>query len=142
MSVAKDRFLENNTLACVIELCVGHVTTVELRNESHVTGRVTHVDGFMNVTMREVEFCDPSGRRKKFEHFFVPNRLVRYTQIPAQIDIKAALQKRFGGPAKSKMTSAQNISGGRKKILAMREKRRQEDLANALAMKAEASKKE
>ena len=37
------------------------------------------------------------------------------------------------GPSKREI----NLSGGRKKILAMREKRRQEDLAAAMAMKNE-----
>ena len=32
-----------NTLACVIELSLGKVTTVELRNESYVTGKITEV---------------------------------------------------------------------------------------------------
>ena len=38
-----EKYLLNNTLACVASLCVGKVTTVELRNEAHVTGRVVQV---------------------------------------------------------------------------------------------------
>ena len=54
------------------------------------------VDGFMNVTMREVIFVDPTGRQKKFDHFFVPCRLIRYVQIPTEIDIRKAIQRKFG----------------------------------------------
>ena len=50
----------------------------------------------MNVTMREVVFVDATGRSKKFENFFIPCRLIRYVQIPTEIDIKAAIRRRFG----------------------------------------------
>ena len=50
----------------------------------------------MNTTLREAEFCDPAGVRRKFDVFFVPKRLIRYVQIPTEIDIKASLEKLFG----------------------------------------------
>ena len=43
MSSAAEKHAKANTLSCVIGLCIGKVTTVELRNESHVTGRVVEV---------------------------------------------------------------------------------------------------
>ena len=49
MSSAKEKFLKYNTLSCLVGQCVGHVTTVELRNEAFVTGKVLEVDGFMYV---------------------------------------------------------------------------------------------
>ena len=49
----------------------------------------------MNTTLREAEFCDPAGVRRKFDVFFVPKRLIRYVQIPTEIDIKASLEKLF-----------------------------------------------
>ena len=44
MSLATEKFLASNTLSFVVTLAVGKVTTVELRNESHVTGRITEVN--------------------------------------------------------------------------------------------------
>ncbi len=43
MTSAAEKHARANTLSCVIGLCIGKVTTVELRNESHVTGRVVEV---------------------------------------------------------------------------------------------------
>ena len=43
MTSAAEKHAKANTLSCVIGLCIGKVTTVELRNESHVTGRVVEV---------------------------------------------------------------------------------------------------
>jgi hypothetical protein len=50
----------------------------------------------MNTTLQEAEFCDPMGHRRKFDVFFVPKRLIRYVQIPTEIDVKTALEKLFG----------------------------------------------
>ena len=52
-------------------------TTVELRDESFVTGRVVQADGFMNIHMEEVTLTDPRGSRLKFESFFVQRRQIR-----------------------------------------------------------------
>ena len=43
MSRAAENHAKANTLSCVIGLCIGKVTTIELRNESHVTGRIVEV---------------------------------------------------------------------------------------------------
>ena len=43
MASAAEKHAKANTLSCVIGLCVGKITTIELRNESHITGRVVEV---------------------------------------------------------------------------------------------------
>lgn len=52
-------------------------TTVELRNEGFVSGKIVEGDGFMNITMEDVTFTDPWGARLQFESFFIQNRLIR-----------------------------------------------------------------
>ena len=52
-------------------------TTVELRNEGFVSGKIVEGDGFMNITMEDVTFTDPRGARLHFDTFFVQNRLIR-----------------------------------------------------------------
>ena len=58
--------------------------------------------------------------------------------------LSTALFCTISDPEEAKLRSAQRkeiaLSGGRKKILALKEKRRQEDIAAALAMKASTSK--
>ncbi len=46
---AGDSYLLQNTLSCVLEMCVGKVATVELRNEAHVTGRVVSVSWYFET---------------------------------------------------------------------------------------------
>ena len=141
MASAAEKFWASNSLSFVVGLSSGLVTTIELRNESHVTGRVVEVDGYMNVSLKDAIFCDQVGKRHKFASFFVPSRLIRYVQIPTEIDIRTAIKKRFGpkeanlGKGRGAKTEVA-LSGGRKKIMALREQRRKEDLANALAFKA------
>ena len=95
-SKKSDVFMRCNTLACTVELALGKITTVELRNESFVTGKVIEVDGFMNITLQMAEFVDPRGLRKRFDVFFVPCRLIRFVQIPPEIDIRKGLKKLLG----------------------------------------------
>lgn len=99
---------------------------MELRNEGYVTGIVSNVDGFMNVTMKKVTFVDPLGNKKDFDDFFVQNRLIRIVQIPSKIDIKAALMT-----SRTKNLQNPQISRARQKILKVREERRKVDSANA-----------
>merc|ERR1719192_453191 len=111
-------------------------TTVELRNEGHVTGKVVEADGFMNITMEDVTFTDPRGSRLHFDSFIVQNRLIRYIQIPQSIDLKDVLQStqsEQGGRGRGRG----EISKHRAKILDAREQRRAEDLKNALKFKQE-----
>ena len=46
MSKKADSFMRCNTLACVVGMSLGKVTTVELRNESYATGTVAEVNPF------------------------------------------------------------------------------------------------
>lgn len=50
------------TLSSAVKSLEGHYTTVDLRNESCVTGLVSFVDGFMNIELEDVIFYDPRGR--------------------------------------------------------------------------------
>lgn len=55
---AKEQFLSYNTLACLAKSLIGMVTCIDLRNESSVSGKLEHVDGFMNVYMSDVLLRD------------------------------------------------------------------------------------
>jgi len=138
MSSAQERAILTSTLACLIKSLTNKRTTVELRNESYVTGKIVHSDGFMNISMEDVLFTDALGQKSKFDSFFVQNRLVRYVQIPKHVNIQQSLEevcKPQGGRGRGRGRG--EVSRGRMKILGERELRRQEDLKNALKMKEE-----
>jgi len=138
MSSAQERAILTSTLACLIKSLTNKRTTVELRNESFVTGKIVHSDGFMNISMEDVLFTDALGQKSKFDSFFVQNRLVRYVQIPKHVNIQQSLEdvcKPQGGRGRGRGRG--EVSRGRMKILGEREQRRQEDLKNALKMKEE-----
>lgn len=117
MSSAAEKFHASNTLSFVVGLCVGKVTTVELKNDCFVTGRVTEVcgpdfvlivlayhldfimrkvDGYMNVHLREAVHVDATGASRDLSDYYVPNRLIRWVQIPTEIDIKESIKSKFG----------------------------------------------
>ncbi len=91
----------------------------------------------MNVTMADTKFRDAARRVKTFSSFYAPSRLIRSVQIPAEIDMAKQLEAMFD--PKNQMRRGRGrgggtFSGGRKKIMAAREKRRKEDAANAAKM--------
>ena len=55
------------------------------------------VDGYMNVTLSNATLVDPARTvSARLDSIMVQNRLIRFAQIPAEIDVKAELQRRFG----------------------------------------------
>ena len=113
MSSAQERAILTSTLACLIKSLTNKRTTVELRNESFVTGKVgnigllnfadtkpgftqiVHSDGFMNISMEDVLFTDALGQKSKFDSFFVQNRLVRYDTCVFVIESFKSLPDRY-----------------------------------------------
>ena len=82
-----------------------------------------------NVTLEMVKFTDPCGNRKKFDQFFVQQRLIRCVQIPTTIDIREALKKSV--LPKKKRGEHIGLSKNRQHILKKRNERRLEDNLNA-----------
>jgi len=58
MSQAADKYLSNNTLSFVISLSIGKRTTVELRNDTYVTGRIIEVKwDFQTYYLGKISDC-------------------------------------------------------------------------------------
>lgn len=81
----------------------------------------------MNMSFEQATFTDPRGQSRTFDQFFVQERLVRYVQIPTQIDIRQALAE----TAEPRKRSQIQLSKERQNILRQRQKRQKEDAANA-----------
>ncbi|XP_069124230.1 U7 snRNA-associated Sm-like protein LSm10 [Argopecten irradians] len=92
MATDRERFKIRNSLICLLKAVEGKVTTVELRNESTVSGLVEHVDGYMNVTMTDVSFRNYKGKVSRYDNFFVQGANIRFVQIPDEVDMKKAIE--------------------------------------------------
>lgn len=55
------KFLTLNTLVGLVKGLEGKCTTIDLRNESYVTGRITNVCSYMGIELEKVLFYDPRG---------------------------------------------------------------------------------
>ncbi|EMP34879.1 U7 snRNA-associated Sm-like protein LSm10, partial [Chelonia mydas] len=91
----KERTIAENSLVILLQGIHGYVTTVDLRDESTVLGRITNVDAFMNIRLAEVTFTDRQGRVSQLDDLFVTGRNVRYVHIPDEVDIKATVEKQL-----------------------------------------------
>ncbi|KAK3083844.1 hypothetical protein FSP39_003977 [Pinctada imbricata] len=96
MTSEREKYLEKNTLICLLKALEGKETVIELRNENAVTGKIEHVDGFMNVSMSNVIFETYKGISREFESFFVQGQHIRYVHIPDEIDIRKAMEAQLG----------------------------------------------
>nr|XP_022295049.1 U7 snRNA-associated Sm-like protein LSm10 [Crassostrea virginica] len=91
MATDRERFLIRNTLLSLLKAVEGKETTIELRNENSVSGKVQNVDPYMNVLMNNVVFKSFRGASQKFTSFFVQGPNIRYVHIPDEIDMRAAI---------------------------------------------------
>ncbi|KAL1460670.1 hypothetical protein WDU94_012631 [Cyamophila willieti] len=103
---AKSQFLLHNTLACLAESLIGTVTCIDLRNESSVSGKLEHVDGFMNVYMTDVLLRDHRGRELTFASLFIQSRNVMFVHIPRHVSILSNVQNVLQSKQKQKPTTA------------------------------------
>jgi hypothetical protein len=55
LHAAGDKHRLHNTLACLLDASLGHIVTLELRDESHITGRIITVternSGYLGACM-------------------------------------------------------------------------------------------
>ncbi|GCB67549.1 U7 snRNA-associated Sm-like protein LSm10 [Scyliorhinus torazame] len=91
----KERTIAENSLIILLQGVHGHVTTVDLRDESSVMGCFVNVDAFMNIRLSEVTYTDRWGRVSQLDNFFVTGRNVRYVHIPDEIDIIETIQSQL-----------------------------------------------
>ncbi|XP_005997298.1 U7 snRNA-associated Sm-like protein LSm10 [Latimeria chalumnae] len=107
----RERTISENSLIILLQGLHGRVSTVDLKDESGVRGRIINVDAFMNIRLSEVTYTDRNGQSHQLEDFFVTGRNVRYVHIPQDVNIietiEAQLQKihrvrHFGAQGKGK----------------------------------------
>ena len=89
----EERVRSESTLLCLIQACKGYTTTVDLRNESSVLGRIEHVDGHMNLRMMDVTFSKINGEKEKHPQMFIQGQNIRFVHIPDEIDMRQAIKK-------------------------------------------------
>lgn len=93
MATDRERFKIVNTLVCLVKSCEGFSTTVDLRNETSVSGKIETVDGHMNISMSNVVCRNFKGKVEHFENFFIHGKTVRFVHIPDEIDMRKAMEK-------------------------------------------------
>ncbi|CAH0405958.1 unnamed protein product [Chilo suppressalis] len=87
VGTAKEKFYYHNTLLCLVKALQNQSTLVDLRNDSYVCGVISTVDGFMNISMTNVVYCDQQGNEYTFENLFIHARNIRYVHVPQSASI-------------------------------------------------------
>ncbi|XP_065087279.1 U7 snRNA-associated Sm-like protein LSm10 [Ochlerotatus camptorhynchus] len=89
----KERFNSLNELTGLAQCLLDRNILIDLRNESSVAGKITNVDGFMNISMENVVLIDQLGKHFPMEEFMIYPRYIRYIHIPESVEIKPALEE-------------------------------------------------
>lgn len=99
MQTTYEKYLICNTLVGILNSCVGKCVQIDLRDETHVYGRVEAVFAEMNVIMSEAQFFKPStasrneAPTKVFNEVTIRGRNIRFVHVPDEVDMIGALQR-------------------------------------------------
>ncbi|KAG8588372.1 hypothetical protein GDO81_005961 [Engystomops pustulosus] len=111
----KERTIAENSLIILLQGLHGLVSTVDLRNESSVTGTIINVDAFMNIRLKKVTYTDRHGQEAKLEDLFVTGRNVRYVHIPEEVNILDTIEEQL-----KKIQSVRGFGGKGRKEFALK----------------------
>lgn len=92
MATNREKFKIRNSLICLIKAAEGYITTVDLRNENTVTGKIECVDAYMNIFMTDATFKSWTGRTLEFTDFFIQGQNIRFVHIPDEINMRKAIE--------------------------------------------------
>jgi small nuclear ribonucleoprotein (snRNP)-like protein len=89
---AHERAITCKTLICFLQSLVGEVVTIEQRNDDRITGRLKHVDAFMNcqlhggvVVKRPVGYLSEEYESYEVNEYLVNGTKVRYVTFGEEI---------------------------------------------------------
>lgn len=91
-SSRRECYFFHNHLTGIVKKIENYYTTIDLRNESCVTGKIVHVDGYMNIDLEDAIFYDVRGTEIPFQSFFIRARNIRYVHIPLELSITDLMQ--------------------------------------------------
>lgn len=137
MSFGKANIKSLNGLTCLVQGLTGLYTTVDLRNDCYVSGKIDIVDRSMNITVSDAIFTDVCGNEFYYDMFFVKERNIRYVHIPEEVNIMQTIDQKVNRKSKRFMQSPATYSLKKKKLLI----RQQETLARVREIKMERMRK-
>lgn len=88
----KEGFYFYNYLSGLVKTLEGRYTTIDLQNESVVTGKIVYSDGTMNIDLEDAIFYDARGSETPFTSMFIRARNIRYIHIPKDVKISEAIK--------------------------------------------------
>ncbi|XP_060536386.1 putative uncharacterized protein DDB_G0291015 [Cylas formicarius] len=100
-----EQFMFFNTLTGLVKNLENKYTTIDLRNECLVIGKIVAVDGIMNIEMEDVMFYDSSENCRFFPSFYIKSRNIRRIHIPERYNGVTLLQEQFNSMYRPKRVS-------------------------------------
>ncbi|XP_065335462.1 U7 snRNA-associated Sm-like protein LSm10 [Cloeon dipterum] len=109
----REKYFMHNSLVCLIQAVRNQYCTIELRNGDAVSGKLSFVDGFMNVSLEDAVFITSDDQQHHFEFFFVQARNIRFITIPQNVEITAAIMEQLEKNRRQFAPRLSEIVGGK-----------------------------
>jgi len=73
-SAKKEKFFAKNTLAVLLIAMTGRRVIVETKNESAISGKLIHSDGYGNLFLANAKMTTITGKKSRFDEIHVKVR--------------------------------------------------------------------
>jgi len=89
----REREQRRLTLVVLLQALIGQTVTVDLRNETVVTGKLDNVEDDMTMAMSDAVEMPFLGQSSRHERFVIVGKQIRYVHIPDSVDVRKTLDR-------------------------------------------------
>ena len=92
---SKEKAILSNSLVVILRSCLGKELTIDLRNESSISGKVECVSVDMNVTLSNATLVSINDKKIVYRQITIRGNNIRFVQIPDSVDMITAIQSQI-----------------------------------------------
>lgn len=133
---ARERAISCKTLICFLQSLMHERVTIELKDDCRVTGRLTHVDAYMNCNLETVLIQTPVSYlseemvEKHVPDYFVKGTRIRYVHFEDGIEPMARMEQRLKESGREYETRIENAKNSKRPKDRYRDPRRRSPIAS------------
>ena len=99
---SREKAILSNSLVVILRACLEKELTIDLRNESSISGRVEYVSVDMNLTLSNAVYLKSNGIKINHKQITIRGNQIRFVQIPDSVDMITAIQNQINSTKRIK----------------------------------------
>jgi small nuclear ribonucleoprotein (snRNP)-like protein len=92
---SREKAILSNSLVVILRSCLEKDLTIDLRNESSITGICSSVTVDMNVTLSNAIMTNLNGKKVIYKEITIRGNNIRFVQIPDSVDMISSIQNQI-----------------------------------------------